>query len=206
MEYPQKNKNKEYPFASNQLALQLDADKCKQAISFDCYRHPSLYLARSVAIQSNCAKHSTVPSINSTEVLCCSYSLTSRYLVYNALPYNKIQTLQSLNTNLLIIFLFCNINLTWLNLYSNVVPNNYTFKKINIKEISGQSIVWKTVSHRLATYKRERSFRVPEQSIAPPTTWLRIADAQLVGSWPAIREHVHVNHNPGNEAAHGQVQ
>jgi hypothetical protein len=45
--------------------------------------------------------------------------------------YNKIQTLQSLTTNLLIIFLFCNVNLTWLNLYSNVISNDYTFITIN---------------------------------------------------------------------------
>jgi hypothetical protein len=53
---------------------------------------------------------------------------TRSLLVYKVHTYNKLQTLQSLTTNLLIIFfLFCNVNLTWLNLYSNVVSNDYTF-------------------------------------------------------------------------------
>jgi hypothetical protein len=42
-------------------------------------------------------------------------SNTLSLLIYKAHTYNKIQTLQSLTTNLLIIFLlFCNVNLTWL--------------------------------------------------------------------------------------------
>jgi hypothetical protein len=58
-------------------------------------------------------------------------NITPSLLVYKASTCNKIQTLQSLTTNSLIFFLFCNVNLTWLNLYSNILSNDYTFVTIN---------------------------------------------------------------------------
>jgi hypothetical protein len=58
-------------------------------------------------------------------------STTPSLLVYKARTYNKIQTLQFLLLIYSSYFLFCNVNLAWLNLYLNVVSNDYTFITTN---------------------------------------------------------------------------